>query len=234
MIDHTHSLFRVFATAWAAHDYESLKDILQHIVFENSDYIVAQMAAENMTHYTPSPCHALVLSKMPAELKKDAFILAARTWGAEDVYLWLEHIDPNDYILGLSAAAEAGITDSVELLAPLTDCTQMESEALRWAAQENNLDCVRTLLPHSNPTDCRSEALHWACYHQNAEMADVLIPVSDCWVVRNQFTAKPHSGIKESTQCLEFLDSRINMLQRNRLLEHLGEDGTGVRLKKKI
>ena len=234
MIDNTNPFFQIFATAWRTHDYEGLNDIFEHIVLEDGDYFVAKMAAENITHYTPSPCHALVLSKMPAGLKKDAFIMAARMWGAEDVYLWLEHIDPNDYILGLSAAAEAGITDSVELLIPLTDCTQMESEALRWAAQENNLDCVRTLLPHSNPTDCRSEALHWACYHQNPQMADLLIPVSDCTVVRNQFTAHPQSGKKEDTRGLEFLDSRINLLQRNRLVKHLDEDGTGVRLKKKI
>lgn len=233
MIDSTHSLFRAFATAWGDHDYEGLKDILQHIVFENSDYIVAKMAAENMTHYTPSPCHALVLSKMPADLKKDAFILAARMWGAEDIYLWLEHIDPNDYILGLSEAAVAGITDSVELLIPLTDCTQMESEPLRWAAHENNLDCVRALLPHSNPKDCDSEALQWACHNQNAQMVDLLIPVSDCTVVRNHFTAQPQAGRMENTQGLDFLDSRINLLQRNRLMVHL-DDSARTRPKNKI
>lgn len=186
--------------------------------------MVAKMTAENMTSLTPSPCHALVLARMPKPLKSDAFELAAKMWGAEDVYLWLEHVDPVDYIRGLSAAASAGITDSVELLISVTDCAQMDSEPLRWAAQENNTDCVRVLLPHSNPKDCDSEALQWACHHQNTKMADMLIPVSDCVVVRNQFTTQPKSGRKESTQSLEFLEGRISILQRNTLLNHLNVD----------
>lgn len=218
MMTNEHPLFRLFTVAWSTHDYEGLQDIFQHIVLEDDDYIVAQMAADKITHYTPSPCHALVLSKMPAALKKDAFVLAAKTWGAEDLYLWLEHIDPKEYILGLSAAAEAGIIDSVELLAPLTDCTQMDSEPLRWAAANNFTDCVQALLPHSNPKDYESEALYWACYYKNREMADLLIPVSDCALLHTNLKKRT---FRKSDSCIEFLDERISVLQRDNLIAHL-------------
>lgn len=218
MTNNENPFFRAFTTAWRRHDYEALKNIFEHIVLEDGDYIVAKMLAENMTHYTPSPCHALVLSKMPVGLKNDAFVLAAKMWGAEDLYLWLEHIDPKDYILGLSAAADAGITDSVKLLAPLTDCTQMDSEPLRWAAANNDFGCVKVLLPYSNPKDYESEALYWACYYNNAEMADLLIPVSDCELLRTQLK---EGRLKESGSSIEFLDQRISVLQRNDLTQHL-------------
>jgi len=218
MINEEHPFFRLFVRAWSNHDYQGLEDVFRHIILEDNDYIVAKMAAENITHYTPSPCHALVLSKMPAGLKKDAFVLAAKMWGAEDLYLWLEHIDPKDYILGLSAAADAGITDSVELLAPLTDCTQMDSEPLRWAAANNDTDCVKILLPYSNPKDCESEALYWACYYKNTELADLLIPVSDCVSLRAQFEDRLP---QENQSCVDFLDQRISVLQRVRLTDRL-------------
>lgn len=218
MINTEHPLFRAFATAWHRHDYEGLNEIFEHIVLEDGDYIVAKMLAENMTHYTPSPCHALVLSKMPKELKKDAFVMAAKMWGAEDLYGWLEHIDTKDYIFGLSAAADAGITDSVELLAPLTDCTQMDSEPLRWAAANNDTDCVKILLPHSNPKDHDSEALYWACYYRNTELTDLLIPVSDCALLRNELQ---NNRLQESALCIEFLDERESVLQRDYLIDHL-------------
>lgn len=217
MIDQQNPLFIAFTTAWNHHDYEGLNDLFQHIVLEDNDYIVAKMIAENMTHLTPSPCHALVLSKMPPALKKDAFVMAARMWGAEDLYGWLEHIDAKDYILGLSAAADTGITDSVELLAPLTDCTQMDSEPLRWAAANNDTKCVKILLPHSNPKDYDSEALYWACYYRNTELADLLIPVSDCVVLRKELQ---NNRLKESQSCVDFLDERVSLLQRN-ILSHV-------------
>lgn len=222
MIDNQHPLFRAFTTAWGRHDYEALNNLFEHIVLEDGDYIVAKMMAENMTHFTPSPCHALVLSKMPAGLKKDAFVLAAKMWGPEDLYLWLEHIDSQDYILGLSAAADAGITDNVKLLAPLTDCTQMDSEPLRWAAANNDTNCVKILLPHSNPKDYDSEALYWACYYRNTELSDLLIPVSDCVVLRNELQ---NNRFEESQSCVDFLDERISVLQRD-ILSHV-LDNTG-------
>lgn len=218
MINHEHPLFRAFTKAWRCHDYEALKNIFEHIVLEDGDYIVAKMLAENMSHYTPSPCHTLVLSKMPKGLKNDAFVLAAKMWGPEDLYLWLEHIEPKDYILGLSAAADAGITDSVNLLAPLTDCTQMDSEPLRWAAANNDMGCVKALLPYSNPKDCESEALYWACYYKNPEMADLLIPVSDCISLRVRLE---DGQLQESQSCVDFLDERTSVLQHVYLTDRL-------------
>ena len=85
----------------------------------------------------------------------------------------------SDNITLLIEAAEAGNTEEVRRLIPITDPRERSNFALRMAAQNGHIKCVKLLIPLSDPKAKNSYALQATAYYGHPNCVDLLYPVSD-------------------------------------------------------
>lgn len=121
----------------------------------------------------------------------------------------------------LVAAARKGFAACVQRLIPVSNPKDRDSHALMMAAQNGNTECVELLIPVSDPKANHSIALFVASRNRHRHCIDLLIEVCDAELVLQRLM----DAYPNTPKYWEYLQDKVCIKQRDRLIEHTLEHG---------